>query len=488
MTYEATQSLDLLRDKGYITKNRDILTKKIRWDNYLKAGSYLLYSIFIALVSVSFLFSKANEIDLSITSIDLVGIFIALFAGLFSMGLISWIYKGSLKKLFIINYYITHLINGLLLSVLMIVLSLPMFSYSSADLSIINETAQIRSLIFGIGLIAWSFIGGVVLVIGTYRLKGVFPNSWLKAKLSMVTIVIFPIIAMLSWSSSLNPSIKEIIYWVQLMIFLSGLLYSGFAFSYVRAFKESLLADKTEQEIQKIDVLRNISFLAILMSSITLAVLGIYKALPIWEQWSNGEFGILSFVSVVIDAVVLIMYLTIIIWAKKMGEKNKSNKFLSTIDNVILMEFISWLLLIKTVVIVGFSKGVDISSFMSLSSCFIGIFIINISTILLGVNFPNIKNTTSTIVNVVAALAVLGMTLFQSTYPKQASSAVFESTEIIILTLLPFVIATSMNLSIKLLSYSKIKNDHSSEGKENNESLNMNSKIKKSANANKVKG
>lgn len=481
MTYEATQSLDLLSDKGYITKNRDILTKKIRWDNYLKAGSYLLYSIFIALLSVSFLFSKANEIDLSITSLDLIGVFIGLFAGLFSMALISWVYKGSLKKLFIINYYITHLINGFLLSILIIVLSLPMFSYSNQDLSVINETSQIRSLIFGIGLVAWSLIGSIVLMISTYKIRGVFPNSWLKAKLSMIPIFIFPIISMLSWTSSLNPSMKEIIYWVQLFTFLTSLLYSGFAFSYVRAFRESLLADKTEQEIQKIDVLRNISFLAILMSSITLAILGIYKALPIWEQWSNGEFGILSLISVSVDAVMLIIYLVIIISAKKMGEKNKSNKFLSTIDNVILMEFISWLLLIKTVVIVGFTKGVDISSFMSLSSCFIAIFIINISTILLGVNFPNIKNTTSTIVNVVATLAVLGMALFQSTYPKQASSSVFESTEIIILTLLPFVIGTSINLSVKLLNYSKIKNDKSFE------EYDEKTLDKKSAN-NKVKG
>jgi hypothetical protein len=30
MAYEATQSLDLERNKGYITQNKDILTKKIR--------------------------------------------------------------------------------------------------------------------------------------------------------------------------------------------------------------------------------------------------------------------------------------------------------------------------------------------------------------------------------------------------------------------------------------------------------------------------
>jgi hypothetical protein len=82
---------------------------------------------------------------------------------------------------------------------------------------------------------------------------------------------------------------------------------------------------------------------------------------------------------------------------------------------------------------------------------------------MIGVNFPNIKNTTSTIVNIVAYLAILGMVLFQSTFPKESATNIFDGVEMIILTLLPAVIASSLNLGIKVLSYSKIsygeKND-----------------------------
>ena len=58
--------------------------------------------------------------------------------------------------------------------------------------------------------------------------------------------------------------------------------------------------------------------------------------------------------------------------------------------------------------------------------------------------------------NVVAYLAILGMVLFQSTFPQESATNIFEGVEIIILTLLPALIASSINLGIKLLSYSKI--------------------------------
>jgi hypothetical protein len=112
--------------------------------------------------------------------------------------------------------------------------------------------------------------------------------------------------------------------------------------------------------------------------------------------------------------------------------------------------------LVKTVIIIGLAKGVDISAYMALSTCFMAIFLVNISTIIIGVNFPNIKNTTSTIVNIVAYLAILGMVLFQSTFPKESATNIFDGVEMIILTLLPAVIASSLNLGIKVLSYSKI--------------------------------
>ena len=464
MAYEATQSLDLERNKGYITQNKDILTKKIRWDNYLKAASYFMYSLFISLLSLSFLFSGAQAPELDFQYLDFVNIFIGLFLALFSMGLISWIYKGSLKKLFIVNYYIVQLVNSLFLSLIVIIMSIPPFAYpENGTIDAISQISQMRSLIFGIGTIAWFVVMGATLLFTTFKLKGTFPASWLKVKLSLVTMFIFPILAMVSWAGSIMPQMKTVLLVIQLVVFVLGFLYTAFAFTYVKSFKELILSNKTEQEIQKIDFFRNISFLMILMPALSLAILGITKTLPILSIWSGNKVEILSLVSMSIDAVILIAYVFIIVWFKKMGKKGKTNMLLSSIDNSILMDFISWLLLIKTVVIIGLAKGVDVSAYMALSTCFISIFIINISTIMIGVNFPNIKNTTSTIVNIVAYLAILGMVLFQSTFPKESATNIFDGVEMIILTLLPAVIASSLNLGIKVLSYSKIsygeKND-----------------------------
>ncbi len=457
MAYEATQSLDLERNKGYITQNKDILTKKIRWDNYLKAASYFMYSLFISLLSLSFLFSGAQAPELSFQYLDFINIFIGLFLALFSMSVISWIYKGSLKKLFVVNYYIIQLANSFFLSMILVVMSIPIFAYpASGTIDVINQVSQTRSLIFGLGVILWFLTMGLTLLITTYKLKGTFPTSWLKVRLALGTMFIFPILAMLTWIGSIMPQMKMILLIVQLVVFVLGSLYTAFSLTFVKSFKELILSNKTEQEIEKIDFFRNISFLMILMPAMSLVILGITKALPILSVWSGDVIEILSIVSMSIDAVILIAYLFIIVWFKKMGKKGQTNMLFSSIDNSILMDFISWFLLVKTVIIIGLAKGVDISAYMALSTCFMAIFLVNISTIIIGVNFPNIKNTTSTIVNIVAYLAILGMVLFQSTFPKESATNIFDGVEMIILTLLPAVIASSLNLGIKVLSYSKI--------------------------------
>ncbi|MGL6125291.1 MAG: hypothetical protein ACRC1F_02240 [Metamycoplasmataceae bacterium] len=459
MAYETTKSLDLERDKDYITQNKDILTKKIRWDNYLKGLSYFMYSLFIALLSLSFLLTGARDLgDKNFQYLDLVNTFIGLFAVLISIGVISWIYKGSLKKLFTVNYYWVHLVNALILSAISITTSI--FSYPvNGTLQEINDATTIHTLIFGLGILLWFIIGGGFLLFNIYKLKGSFPVSWLKVKLSLLTLAILPILAIISWAASMMPDMKMIFLIIQLGVFVAGFLYTAFAFTYVKSFKELILSDKTDQEIQKIDLFRNISFLMILIPALTLTVLGINKALPIIGIWSNNTIEILSMISIIFDAIILIAYLIVIITFKRMSKNGKESKskLLTSIDNSILMDFISWFLLVKTIVIVGLSKGVDISIFMSLSSCFLAIFIINISTIVIGVNFPNIKNTSSTIINVISAMAILGMALFQSTFPAEAASNIFDSAEIIILTILPALIGSSINLGVKILSFTKIK-------------------------------
>ncbi|MGL5205536.1 MAG: hypothetical protein ACRC7B_01320 [Metamycoplasmataceae bacterium] len=455
MAYETTQSLDLNRDKEYITQNKDILTKKIRWDNYLKGFSYFLYSLFIALLSLTFLFSGARDLDdNNFQYLDLVNIFIGLFSFLISAGVISWIYKGSLRKLFTINYYVTHLFNAIILSLIAIILSLPAFAYPvSGTIQEINDATEMQTLLFGLGICAWFIIGGITLTISLKKLGGSFPTSWLKWKLSLVTLFIFPVLAMISWAASLMPEMKTILLIVQLGVFVLGSLYSIFAYTYVKSFKESILADKTEKEIQKIENFRNISFLMILAPSLTLVILGIVKASPLLDIWSASSLEIMSIVSIGIDTIVLITYLLLIVTFKIKGSKTK---LLSSIDNSLLMDFITWFLLVKTVVIVGLSTGVEISVFISLSSCFLAIFIINITNILIGVNFPNIKNTTSTIINIVASVAILGMALFQSTFTPESSTNIFEGAEIVILTILPALIASSFNLGIKIFAFAKI--------------------------------
>ena len=81
--------------------------------------------------------------------------------------------------------------------------------------------------------------------------------------------------------SSSNVGMEYTFFVVQICIFVVALLYSSFAFVYVKSFKEPLLSDKTEQEIQKINLFRNISFLMIMIPSLSLVVLGITKAVPI---------------------------------------------------------------------------------------------------------------------------------------------------------------------------------------------------------------
>lgn len=472
MAHEATQSLNLASDKGYITQNKDILTKKIRWDRYLKSGSYLMYSIFIALLSVSILLSGANVLAPWNISIDLISIFIGLTAMLFSIGLISWIYKGTMKKLFVYNYYIMHFINALMLMIIVIVLSLPIFAYKVEyinenpifdikDVYIMRET---RSLVFGVGFISWSVIGAVGLLVNTFRLKGTFPAVWLKVKLSLIAIFIFPLIAMISWvASNPNQGSIDLFLWIELLIFALGVLYITFIYSYIKSFKELLLSDKTEQEIQKIDIFRNVSFLMILMSSTILVSIGFIKVIPIWPQWGSGTMEITSIISTVIDGIVLIAYLVIIIFAKHNKGKKQLNK-LSTIDNLIIMDFFKWFLLVKTIVLISvvatIGESLNLSAYMCLSSNFIAIFIINISTILLGVNFPNIKNTVSTIVTTISSLIILAMVLFQTTINSGAAANIFESSWSVILLMSPAVIASSINLGIKIMSYSKIKKDN----------------------------
>lgn len=481
MTHEATQSLNLASDKGYTTQNKDILTKKVRWDRYLKSASYLMYSIFVALLSLSIIFSHANDLEPSALSpwtitIDLISVFIGLFTLLFSIWLISWVYKGTTKKLFINNYYIMHFVNSLVLMSIFIVLSLPMFAYDTSPLIDANKNVEIRqtrSLIFAIGLCIWGAIAILGLLINTYRMKNTFPTVWLKVKLSLISILIFPIISLISWISS-NPKTNgaELFLWIELIIFILGFLYIAFIFSYIKSFKELLLSDKTEQEIQKIDIFRNVSFLMILTSSVAAISFGIFKIIPL--ELSNWvTIDILPVISIAIDAIILILYLTIIILSKK--RKMNKNK-LTTIDNSMLMEFLTWFLLLQTIICVAIPESLNLFGYVSFSVCFLVIFIINISTILLGVNFPNIKNTTSTILNIMSALAILAMVLYQSTFKPLAAPSIFEAKYILVLMLLPVIIASSISIGIKIITYSKITNNNDGLIEEDIQEVKKNSK------------
>ena len=61
MSYETTQTLEVENYQNYQNNNKDILTKRIKWDNYLKGASYFIYSLFVSLLSLSFLFSKDRK-------------------------------------------------------------------------------------------------------------------------------------------------------------------------------------------------------------------------------------------------------------------------------------------------------------------------------------------------------------------------------------------------------------------------------------------
>ena len=170
MSYETTQTLELETNKGYIIENKDILMRRFRWDNYLKGFSYFMYALFVSLLSLSFLFSNAQTTTFKY--LDFINIFIGLFAVLYSMGIIAWIYRGALKKLFTLNYYVVHVINSIMLSIIVIIMMFPVFSYlTDGTTTSITETSHTRSLIFFVGMIIWFIFGSLALTINIYKIN-----------------------------------------------------------------------------------------------------------------------------------------------------------------------------------------------------------------------------------------------------------------------------------------------------------------------------
>ena len=182
----ATQSfinkfLDKNNNKSGIAMatNQEIVSRSWKFDSIFKVLAGIIYGFFFGMLPASFIFNN------SITSASNVSIFeICAIVGLFAIGIFSfififWLFKGEIKRTHPFSYAIVHFVNGLLLSLCILI----------PTILAPNSNEDKRYLIFAIGSGVWALLMIFLNFIVLWRYKKEYPLTWSRIAFSSASFL-----------------------------------------------------------------------------------------------------------------------------------------------------------------------------------------------------------------------------------------------------------------------------------------------------------
>lgn len=458
----ATQSfintfLDKNNDKAgtAITTNQEIVSKSWKFDSIFKVLAGIIYGFFFGMLPASFIFNK------SITSASNVSIFeICAIVGLFAIGIFSfififWLFKGEIKIMHPFSYAIVHFANGILLSLCILI----------PTILAPNSNDDKRYMFFAIGAGAWALLMIVLNFVVLWKYKKEYPLTWSRitfSSLSFLFIGIFQFFIYLAKTNARDSFVTDqsiFLLIIALVVFIFSLLMFVFGVSYIKRYRDVLLGERTQFEIYNIRDWESARVSSLVISASTIIT---YSAALLWNELTN--LSIPLYIEIVIDALLIIPYLSIILYVKIKNMKSSNKKFyfsrvFKSIDNGILLDFFAWIIVVKTVLIQGAllisnpgsSEKFEKSLILIIS--FASIILLYGLTTIFSINIPNLKNIASCLPTIIMSLLLGLFTILFGGYLQKE-----ETINGYIFVFLPLfsLIGMSISTTIKILTLAKI--------------------------------
>lgn len=395
-----------------IVMNKEFFYKKKHLERVMPLIICILYAVFFALLPSLYIFSNIYQGKNEYVFNEQIMIFILLFIGVFSIYAINWIYQGSYKRIFTKNIYTSHLINSIMLVAIVIIFSLPFLSVNIQSGKETNWTEFIsnRSFYYFIAVVVWFVVFSLELGISVNKTKKMFSVPWFKYKINLFSSIFFVgavfLSFMLAKEAQLGSASGELnIIFISLIAALLAfdVLFIIFSHIYTKLFKENLLANKTEQEM---DLIENSRKLSVLLKVSIAAIILFFGASMIFAASSAVNVSI-NYIylgtNVGIDAIIIIVFLAIVYTQKKATLKNKKlvkKTAISSLDLSLLVKIVVWAIFTKLFLILLFLFAAQVPQGQStwlLFSSSIAVLIIYFLCWAFNINFPNVKATPSLI-------------------------------------------------------------------------------------------
>ncbi|MGL5357470.1 MAG: hypothetical protein ACRC9U_00190 [Metamycoplasmataceae bacterium] len=439
-----------------IISNKELLTKHFVWEKYFQIIVYLIYGLFFSLIPSIFIFSKISFTNEKINLAETTFILSLLLAGIFSIYAIYWIFSGDFKKIYFKKYYITHIINATFLSAILLVLTI-VFPYEQGQLNFV-EINEKRLFLFLMLSLLWfaTFISSIFITVFPNRKK--FQPTFIKANFTFLISFIWIVEMILSFVfgiafNTTNTDSTTLIY--GLAIIIIAILNVGltvYSFIFVKLYKETILADKTEKEISGIYNRRFLSFLFkfVIFISLIVFVVATFIDLPLVFKATDP----LILAEIIIDALLIIFFITIVILqrSKLKSKNNNKTSFLSALDSEFILELLVWIIVLKGTTLASNNTQNSDSPFFILLISSISALLLLLFATSIGINFPNIKNTSVFIVNgVMLILVFITLVVFGTWYKSFQFNENIENVAKILL--LEVTVGLTVNISFYFFGY-----------------------------------
>lgn len=408
-------------ERKFVVSNQEVTTRKWKFNSIFKFITGIIYGFFFGLLPASFIFN--TSIEPSNPNKNEVNAIISLFfIGILSIVLIFWAFRGDIKKKKPTTYWICHLLNSLLLSVGIMLVTI-LEPNTVGEVQPLNEN---RFLILAISYLGYAMLMMLVLFISMFKNRREFPLSWSRYGFTAFTLLFLGVSESLNLLSVQQANIESnsssflFLILSIISIVIATMIY-GLGISYIRRFRDILLGERTEYEIDSIRDWESSRVMAIIMAS---AMIITFTASIIFKN-ASGLFNenndlIPLYIEVCVDFVLVIPYLILIAIIKVNNIKNyhlniAKNKIFKTIDNGLMIDAITWIIIIKAIILEGlfisenpvwaaqnnFKSLLILISFVSLMLLY------GIST-LIQLNTPNLRNTLIS-VPTIASTIILGI-------------------------------------------------------------------------------
>lgn len=447
-----------------VVSSQEITSRKWKFDSIFKVIAGIIYGFFFGMLPATFIFN--GSIEASNPPIYEIGAIVALLAiGTLSLAIIFWLFKGDIKKKHPLAYALVHVLNAAMLSVGITVVSV---------ISTYSESNNVdRYLILSIAYGSWALAITIVSFVTMLVYKKQYPLSWSRVPFAIFSFLFAGLVELFIYLSA-NINLKyelnnqSILYSILgLVSFVAALLVFGLAVVFIKRYRDVLLGERTEYEIDTIRDWEGARVFALIMSSVMILT---YSVSLIINQKISSFIQIPLFVEIAVDLVLVVPYIIIISYIKIQNMKNSSQGFhisriFKTIDNGLMLDVFAWIIVVKSALIQGiYYDDKTITSeikILMLIITFASLLILYAFTTIVQINVPNLRNTAVTIPTLSFSL-ILGLftILFGGFLYRDSSNADLDKLAIspLVFVFMSVIVLSGMSISlvIKICMVAKI--------------------------------